>query len=319
MQAWSSDDREMALKAAVVDALDDVDRAMHAKNYPRALSLLLRLHSALPRNSSIANNLGYVFVALGDKDRALEAYRKANDLGPANPIPAVNVGQLLLERGQIDEAARRLAPWTNKVTTHPAVGLVLVQLAVQRGRNVEARMYSSAIVRSHHATMEQVFTASGLLRDLGDEAGSADGYRRVIHMDAGVGGAWSNLSDVLRTSGRLEEAEKITEETVRRFPQAGASYFQRGLVRQQRGRLEEAARDFERAAELKEDLADGLLRAAACYKKLGRLTEARALVDKFLAWPHPTFPHHREMAARLLHEITDAEGRPSGGAGVRGR
>lgn len=316
LQPWSSLDREMALKAAVVDAFDGVEKAMAAKDYPVALDLLTRLRVVLPRNSTIANNLGYVLVALGHLDRALDAYRQANDLDPVNPIAAINVGQLLLDRGLVDEAARRLAPWTTRIATNPAVGFILVRLADAQGQPQDVKRHLKAILSSPRSTLSQVFDASGMLRDAGDPVGAAEGYRKVTVMDPSVSGAWMNLSDILRSTGRLAEAEKLTEEIVERFPEVGAAYFQRGLVHVEMKRLALAAQDFERAASLKKNLADGLLRAAACYTKLGRLNEARARVQSFLALGEVTSAPDRKMAARMLREIDSSSVPPPSAAGA---
>ena len=61
---WSGEDRQMALEAAVVDALDQVDEAMAAGRYSRALELLLQLETALPGSSTLANNIGCVYAEM---------------------------------------------------------------------------------------------------------------------------------------------------------------------------------------------------------------------------------------------------------------
>jgi curli biogenesis system outer membrane secretion channel CsgG len=55
-----------------------------AGDWQRAEEIWLRAASALPGDPGLWHNIGSAYEALGEYDRALEAYQKASDLDPAN-------------------------------------------------------------------------------------------------------------------------------------------------------------------------------------------------------------------------------------------
>ena len=69
-------------------------------SFQRALVLL-------PRSVKVANNLGLAFEGLNQPDEAVSAYRRAiawQSEGKASSEPLLNLGILLSDRGQLDEA-----------------------------------------------------------------------------------------------------------------------------------------------------------------------------------------------------------------------
>ena len=61
---WMDEDRRMATRAALVDALDRIDEGMAAGRYSQALAFLLQLETALPGSSTLANNIGCVYAEM---------------------------------------------------------------------------------------------------------------------------------------------------------------------------------------------------------------------------------------------------------------
>lgn len=300
---WTDEDRRMATRAALVDALDRIDDAMASGRYSQALELLLQLETALPGSSTLANNIGCVYAEMGQKEKALAAFRRANDLDPKSPVAAINVAIALFEINLLPEIERRLEPWKTKVSDNPAVGFLLIQLADAQGRKDEIPGLFETIASSEQATPHQIFEAGNRLRDLRKLTEAESAFRRITRIEPGMAGPWVTLIDICRSSGRESKAEAMSSDFIARFPGHPAGFFQRGMIRIQQKRWEEAAKDFDEAASRQPAMTDASLRAAGCYKRLGRIEEARKRAQAVLESRDVAFERDREMARQMLEEI----------------
>ena len=245
------------------------------------------------------------------KEKALAAFRRANDLDPTSPVAAINVTIAPLEINQFPEVERRLTPWKTKVSDNPAVGFLLVQLADALGQKEEIPELFETIAESKQATPHQIFEAGNRLRDLGNKAEAESAFRRITRIEPGMAGPWVTLIDICRSSGREPEAEEMASDFIARFPGHPAGFFQRGMIRIQQKRWEEAAKDFDEAVSRQPAMTDASLRAAACYKRLGRIEEVRKRAQAVLESRKVAFERDREMARQMIEEIRPV-GHPAG-------
>jgi tetratricopeptide (TPR) repeat protein len=247
MKQWGERDRQSAARAAVEGLLGEVDRALRADDLERALALLLKLQAALPGSSTVANNVGCVLAALGRQRQALDSFRAANDLAPDDAVAIVNVGKALVTASRFDEADRRIARWRDRIEEIPAVGFLLARVRLGQGRGGDARVLARKIAESNRVSTEAVFDAGNLLRDLDDEGAAERAFRRATRLDPGMSGAWMSLLEILTANERIDEAEALCHDVLRRFPDHPVALFYRGRVHLKRGRREDAARDLDRA------------------------------------------------------------------------
>ena len=126
-----------------------------------------------------------------------------------------------------------------------------------------------------------------------------------------MAGPWVTLIDICRSSGREPEAEAMSNDFIARFPGHPAGFFQRGMIRIQQKRWEEAAKDFDEAVSRQPAMTDASLRAAACYKRLGRIEEVRKRAQAVLESRKVAFERDREMARQMIEEIRPV-GHPAG-------
>jgi len=126
-----------------------------------------------------------------------------------------------------------------------------------------------------------------LLANLGDLGGAEAAYLKAMAIEPGYAPASVNLSDLLRQSGREEEAGELLERALTDTPEEGMLHHARGLwlVRQQQRDVALAA--LQRATELEPDNARFGYVLAVGLHGAGQVDAALAEIDRVLArWPY---------------------------------
>ncbi len=83
-------------------------KAVKAKDWSRALTLLQKAVQAEPRNADAWNYLGYSHRQLKEFDQSLAAYQKALAINPDHRGANEYLGELYLQRGDPEKARERL-------------------------------------------------------------------------------------------------------------------------------------------------------------------------------------------------------------------
>jgi tetratricopeptide (TPR) repeat protein len=83
-------------------------RAVNAKEYRKAISLLLSVIEEKPRSPDALNYLGYSYRKTGDYARAVTYYKKALSLDPDHRGANEYLGQAYIELGNLKAAQARL-------------------------------------------------------------------------------------------------------------------------------------------------------------------------------------------------------------------
>jgi Tfp pilus assembly protein PilF len=111
-----------------------------------------------------------------------------------------------------------------------------------------------------------------LLR-LDDRAGAASAYREAVRLDPDDDASWCNLGLSLGAAD-AKNAFAALDEAIRLRPASAAAYFSRGSVHLDRGDLDAARVDFERAAALDDGLVSAHLGLARVHAKRGDVASA---------------------------------------------
>jgi eukaryotic-like serine/threonine-protein kinase len=141
------------------------------------------------------------------------------------------------------------------------------------------------------------------LADHGDLEKSLDAYEQSRRLNSANSLVHSNISFMLQALNRFDEAKRLADETIARFPNSG-------FVRQTRVLLACQERDQETISKLLQDARtkggmDAVLGAAACAIREGRLSHARDLMAEAARMPGGG----GEARARRLIEVGFAEWR----------
>lgn len=166
-----------------------------------------------PRSAIAANMIGVLSLNLGNREQAVDAFRRALALDPNMAEVEANLGTLLTEMGRPREALPHLQ---RAAAARPEAGGILSSLA-------------------------NVHSALGA-RDLAVEF-----YRRAIAADPTYPHAYSNLGAVLTSMGRFAEAEAAFGEALRLKPDFADGWLNYGHLLSALKRNREAENAFQAA------------------------------------------------------------------------
>lgn len=112
---------------------------------------------------------------------------------------------------------------------------------------------------------------------------------------------FSNLAEMCRQAGLLEEGERAGRRAVALAPDLVAGWNNLGILLQESGKLEESAACLERVIALQPDYAEAHNNLGNTFKRLGRLDKAAAHYERALA----LHPQYAEAHSNLAHLLTD--------------
>ena len=87
----------------------DAEKAVQAKDYNKAIGLLVRVVADSPKNADAYNYLGYSYRKLGHRDQALAYYNHALSLDPNHRGALEYLGELYLDMSDLPKAEEQLA------------------------------------------------------------------------------------------------------------------------------------------------------------------------------------------------------------------
>ena len=177
--------------------------------------------------------------------------------------------------------------------------LDLAEEALDQGEAEEALRLCQEVLDADPDHTGALFLAGDALRDLRrlDEAEAQ--YRHVLRVDQAHSPTWSALASTLFDQLRFEEARTAALRAIRVDPDNAEAYCWRGMLRERRGDLPGADRDFRRASRL-----DPLL-----YPRPLHLDEAtvEAVVEEAVRAMHPSIREYLGQVAIVLEEVPDEE------------
>ncbi len=178
------------------------------------------------------------------------------------PFAAAVAARLTLGRARAGRAALGVA----LLLAAAAVPLALGRMRVwQDGYKLFSRMTEEApgYAAGH-------FNLAFEHRRRGETEAAMAAYRRVIELDSTAGLAWSNLGAMLQGAGRLAEAARMYEVTVRLLPDYALARNNLGIVLYQLGDADGAVRELERAVALNPRDAGAAYNLARVLQRTGR-------------------------------------------------
>lgn len=263
----------------------EIDRALAARDYPRAERLLADAVAEDPSSRELLLRIASVFLLDRKPLNAAIALKKAEALDPLDDHERLQLvlAYIALRRG--DWARPELDRLTRSDPENPVYLYWLGRLDYDDGQ------YASAIER-----LQKVIQLSpGFVRaydNLGlcyealhrqDEALAQ--YREAVRLNRleETPSSWPvlNLGILLRNGGILDEAEALFHEAVRYDPAFAPGLYQLGAVLEERGRLQEALTALRQAASADEEYAEPHYALARIYRQQGDTARANAALETF--------------------------------------
>lgn len=216
----------------------------------------------------LLGNLGQAYLALGQHEKAGDAFRKASRLAPQVVQFQVGVGASLALRGQLAEAETLLTKLSLRFPRAPLVWLNLGNVLRDAHRVEEALAAYRTAAHLDPQMIEARNSVGSALHSLlrFDEAELE--YRACVEAAPDYLAARYNLASVTMDLGRFADAEEICRQIAIRTPELADAHRLLGTAIALQARLLDALASYRRAAELSP--AD----AQNCHAYGGALMEA---------------------------------------------
>jgi len=292
-----------------VDAIHLLGLLAHQTGHQDAAEQMLNRAIALGAGAEAYNNLGSVWRARGDMDRAFAAYNKASELRPNLPEPQTNLGLLLHNAGRFDEALvhhrRALELNPNLVDAQHNLAMTLDRM----GKADEAtNAWEKALdLNPDHAGALLKFGAA-LARAGGTSADRAvtllRRYTQLVSRDAE---GFTNLSTALRAASRMDEALVAANKAIELAPERAEVYSNLGILLQKMDRYAEAVEALDRALQINPESGFDHGNLASVYEQMDRHDDS-AREFETAAKLLPGFAHvHNTLSSLYRNMNRDAE------------
>ena len=253
--------REAAVAGLVADpsaedlygALWSVDAP--AKRWDALEDAFARVLAKHPGQGRALHFLAYAQFAAGRRDAALATFRRKAALEPRNPDPPLQVGRLLVARGDFAEAeksleaalAAGLAPGSQAFTA-ALEGLAAVGGAYGQSRKYAdaERVFAGLVKREPSSSSYRMYLGLSLRR-LGRYEDAEGAFRAAIDLSPFDGAPRNELGLLYLGWGKPEEALKAFEDSAAADPRITAPIENLGTLARIAGRLDEAEKRFREA------------------------------------------------------------------------
>ena len=274
-----------------------------AGRIPEAYDIYRQVLDAHPRHPDALHLLGVVAHQLGKFGEAADLIRLAIAVNGANPDYHVNLGNALQASGDCEAAVAAFRHALELEADNPQTLFNLGNTLHTMARTDEAAaVFRQAIhIRPDFAEAHHNL---GVVLEGGNPSGGEDSFRRALEIKPDYAEAHHNLGNLLRTMGRLDEAQAALARALAAAPDRAGAHDSLGAVLKEQGRLAEAAAAHRRAIAIDPDFAAAHYNLAATLQDMGRFDEIVALYRRCLELD-PGNESARHMVAALSGETTE--------------
>jgi len=274
--AATADPAHVGLKAEVASALRQLGRLDEAE------AVLRQALALQPQNAASLAQLGYIARQRGDRLAALAAFEAATAANPTHVGLKAAAAAELRELGRLDEADAVLRQALALDPQHLPSLLGVGHVARQRGDRTAALVAFQSAAAMNVSDAGQALEIANSLRDLGEIATAELSLQRILAGDADNPAALIGLGSIRLEQFRLDEAEQMFRRAAEAAPGEPAALLRLGLLARRRGDHEKALAHFSAARDANPSHAGAAFETAAALRELGRVAEARDILDGVL-------------------------------------
>lgn len=299
----------------------------------------LRLHGGL---ADVHSNLGAAYAALGETGKAIEAYRRALELGNSSDPPAVRynlalayfkaarhgealdelqrvlaersdhfgaavlASDILLRRGDYPAVIALLVPFESAHGEELALAYLLGTAMIRSGRLQEGeRLVDRILSRGDSAEARLMLgTAHLMVRDV---PGALEEFRAAVRLNPRLPSANAYLGKALRETGQVDEAQEYFLKELEVNPLDFDSNLFVGVHKFRREQAyQEALGHFERALGVRPGALEVRFQVALVYLLQKRTDEALKIVEEVVA-EAPDFLEGHVTLTQLYYRLQRRE------------
>jgi putative PEP-CTERM system TPR-repeat lipoprotein len=261
-QTGASPDLERdALTRAVAAAKDEPSPRLrligfHAgrKQFSAASTAAQEAVAAIPNDVQIIEALGQVQLATGDVQQALTTFRSITNIDPNNAGARVRVAQVHQFSGDLNGAVAELRRAIELDPQLRPARLALVEILVNQKRTAEALKIAKEVQRRVPSSPAGYLMEGSVHGKLKNYDAAAVVYRQGLAAVAQDRDDLAiNYASSLLFGGKVSEAETFVVDWLSRHPGHGQMQYFLGEIHLGLGRLDSAARQFEKTLALRAD------------------------------------------------------------------
>ena len=237
--------------------------ALERDDPARALEFFQEVAASQPEGSEANHHVGLAYRALGDADRAAEAWRLNQDI----QIP------------MYDPLIDRLRPLEEDLT----LPLDRAVAAAAEGDHERAIALYEEVLEANEADAEAHFRLAGSLLVLGDSARGERHLRRATELNADHPGAHFALAMFLAREGRRTEGARHLERAADLVPENLSWRLQRAQMRAASGNTAGAIEELKQVVALDPGMIEARRMFSAVLVGAGRADEAAAQLQALVA------------------------------------
>ena len=266
-RAAAADPADVFIALVNGDQLRELGRLDEAEEYYQGVL------ARVPEHRDAVLGLGYCARQRGERNAALDWFRRAGRADPADLSIALAIGEELHQLWKLDEAEAQYRNLLVQAPDHPRAWLGLGHCVLRRG----------------------------------EPAGALDCFNRAAAIHPRDRDVSLAIGDALRDCGAFDPATAIVEEVLNADPVFVDAWLGLGRIHRQAGRREAALAAFRRGAECSPNLVRPLMEMAIEERLLGHFQEAKSLLERSVALD-PDNVDAVVAAAELLSSSGDYEG-----------
>ena len=250
--------------------------------YQKAVPYFTRALTITPKNAAASRYLAWSYQKLGMKEEALAALQDLVSVHMDDPAALRELADAyygLDEYAQAEVYYRRIL----KRGWRPRIAKSLAEVLAWQGKHAEAAPFLEKYLRKDYRDTQALELLGDLYFWSGDYPKAAAVYSRLRGRDQEKGGLAFKMAEVLRLSGKDQEAVEIYREFLK-SPQGTMKQAGAGLAESlgEVGRLDEAEAILRRMNQDTPDDKGIALRLAYLLEKGAKFSEARAVYSRLL-------------------------------------
>ena len=229
-------------------------------------------------------------------------FRHALSVTSVNNVAHMNLGDVLLEKGELNEALGHYREVLSIAPENPEVFYNIGIVSALMGKADDAEKSYTEAIRFDPDLTRAYNNLGVLLSETGRYSEAAERFKAALEQDPGNVETLVNLGVALKGLGRIEEAVERYEEALRKNPDYTKAYNNLGVALVGLGRFDDAIRSYSRAIELDPAYADACYNLANAFARRGNYDEAVTYYERALGEKYDLFGAHNNLAQILAFQ-----------------
>ncbi len=234
------------------------------------------------KEAAEATRFGMQAFRDGDFETALGYFTDLAKLSPENVIAYLYSGLCLIRLGDPVEAEYNLRKAVELQPSNQLAAEELIALLIQSGNLEEAAEMQSQLARQNRRDVHPVLDLARIYREKGDMDLAIEQNRMAVEMAPTNERAWLELGDTLNQAKRMDEAADVFAQIVRMNGASAEAQTGLGTAMLLSNRYSDAVGPLEQAVRLDSGSAVARLHLAMTYEKLDRVEDSLREYDAYV-------------------------------------